>query len=84
MIDWEEEVREYKRQYDDDGDSINEYVDNLVPIFYYDIKAAFNDMTYEIDSYHVKMPIWKVMAECIYNDYLENFMNAWWTLEEEE
>lgn len=83
MINWENEVKEYKTQYEDD-EGIHEYVDSLVPIYYGDILNAFNDMTETITDNEVGLPIWKVMAYYIYQDYMEKFMEAWTPFEEEE
>lgn len=76
MIDWKAEVKEYKEQYDDD-DGIHEYIDSLVPIYYYDILKVFNDMTFKIEEHHVGLSVWQVMTECIYNEYYESFMEEW-------
>jgi hypothetical protein len=83
MINWKEEVKEYKKQYDDDGD-ITEYIDSLVPQYYSDILKTFNYMTFEIAEHHIGLPVWQVMGECIYNDYYESFMEAWTPFEDEE
>ena len=77
MIDWKEEVKEYKKQYGDDGD-ITEYIDSLLPVYYGDIMRTFNDMTVEIEEHHLGQPIWRVMIECIYNEYYESFMEEWY------
>ena len=82
IIDWEGEVKEYKKQYDGD-EWIHEYVDSLVPIYYGDILYAFNDMTFEIQEHHIGIPVWKVMTECIYNEFYNSFMEAWTPFEEE-
>ena len=43
MIDWEDMVKEYKKQYDDE-DGIHEFIDSLLPVHYGDIyfPAVFN------------------------------------------
>ena len=43
-MNWNEEVEEYKKQYDDE-DGIYEYVESLVPVYYGDISNTFNDMS---------------------------------------
>jgi hypothetical protein len=73
---WEEEVKEYKTQYEGD-DEIGEYVDSLVPIYYGDIKAEFDNMNFEIKEYHAGLSIWKVMTESIYLRYMDEFMTVW-------
>lgn len=44
MINWEEEVEEYKKQYDTMS-YIGEYIQSLVPVYYNDILNTFNDMS---------------------------------------
>ena len=42
-IDWTQEVKEYKEQYDDDS-GIYEYVGNLLPQYYGDIYQTYHDV----------------------------------------
>lgn len=90
MHNWHEEVKEYKRQYEDagyDGEYIHEYIDSLVPIYYGDILRAFNDlqgpsMTFVIGADDVGRPVYNLMQKIIFDEYMEEFM-AHWTGEEE-
>ena len=82
-IDWKDMVKEYKEQYDNEY-YISEFVEGLVPINYYEILKTFHDMTYEIKEHHIGLPLWKVMCECIYNEYYESFMGEWDGFDEEE
>ena len=86
MIDWVEAVQEYKKEYDDDL-HIMDYVDSLVPIYYYDILGVFGSYnlanTY-IESHHEGLPIWQVMTQFIFEEYLNAFMNEWEPFDEEE
>ena len=90
MHDWHEEVKEYKRQYEDAGygdEYIHEYIDSLVPIYYGDIAQTFMSlngpsMSCKIHEAHVGMPVWRFMQEVIYEEYMGEFM-AHWTEEEE-
>ena len=82
-MNWNEEVEEYKKQYDDE-DGIYEYVESLVPVYYNDISNTFNDMSELITTDDVAVPIWQVMTKHIFNDYLESFMEAWTPFDEEE
>jgi len=75
-IKWDEEVEEYKVQYDGE-DGIFEYVENLVPIYYRDIQNTFNSMSVEIAADDVGLTISQVMQKHIFDDYLESFMEAW-------
>ena len=80
---WRDMIKEYKEQYDNEY-YISEFVEGLVPINYYEILKNFHNMTYEIQEHHVGLSIWKVMTECIYNDYYESFMQYWDGFDEEE
>lgn len=82
-VNWRDMVKEYKEQYDNEY-YISEFVEGLVPINYYEILKNFHNMTYEIQEHHVGLSIWKVMTECIYNDYYESFMQYWDGFDEEE
>ena len=82
-MNWNEEVEEYKKQYDDE-DGIYEYVESLVPVYYNDISNTFNDMSELITADDVGFPIWKVMTKNIYHAYQESFMEAWTPFEDEE
>lgn len=94
MHNWHEEVKEYKRQYQDGrgtaayGDEyIYEYIDSLVPIYYGDILRVFNDlqgpsMTFVIGADDVGRPVYNLMQKIIFDEFLEEFM-AHWTEEEE-
>ena len=82
MINWEEEVKEYKTQYEDE-DGIREFVESLVPIYYGDILNTFNEMTLKINEQHIGFPIWRVMTHSIYESYMEEFMSHWSGGEEE-
>ena len=82
-INWDEEVEEYKKQYDDE-DGIYEYVGSLVPVYYGDISNTFNDMSELITDNEVGVPIWIVMQKHIFYAYLELFMEAWTPFEDEE
>ena len=83
MINWTQEVKEYKAEYEDD-DSISEWVESLVPIYYGDITNAFNDFSEEITADDVGVCIWQVMTRHIFNAYYEAFMNEWVPFDEEE
>ena len=76
MINWSDMVKEYKEQYDNEY-YIGEFIDGLVPHSYYEILKVFNDMTYKIQEHQVGLCVWEVMAQCIYNDYYEAFMQYW-------
>jgi hypothetical protein len=77
-IDWEEEVKEYKKQYDDD-EGIHEYIESLLPQYYGDIYQTYHDVigTYynkQITHAHVGMTIDKILLWDIYIEY----SNAFW------
>ena len=77
-IDWAEAVKEYKEQYDDDN-GIHEYVEGLLPQYYYDINQTYHDLigsplNIEIKQVHVGMTFDKIMLWDIYTEY----SNAFW------
>ena len=43
MIDWEDMVKEYKKQYDDE-DGIHEFIDSLLPVYYGDIYSTYHEV----------------------------------------
>jgi len=83
-MNWNEQVKEFKEQYNGDEDYIHEFVDGLVPIYYTDIMdvaveigATMMYVTSQVDE-----PIWKVLQQAIFAVYLQEFSEA--LLEEEE
>jgi len=88
VIDWHEEVKEYKQNYDDD-DRIHEYIESLVPQYFGDIYQTYHDnigtpLNIEIEAHHVGLEIWRIMVGHIFEAYLEEFLIAWHEVEEEE
>jgi len=76
-IDWSEAVKEYKKQYDDD-DGIHEYVESLLPVYYWDINQTYHDLigsplSIEITNTHVGMTFDKIMLWDIYTEYSNEF-----------
>ncbi len=87
-IDWTQEVKEYKQNYDDD-DGIHEYIESLVPQYFGDIYQTYHDeigtpLTIEIEPHHVGLDVWNIMVGHIYDSYMQNFLEAWNEVEEEE
>ena len=87
-IDWTQEVKEYKEQYDDD-DGIYEYVESLLPQYYGDIYQTYHDvigtpLNITIEPQHVGIELWRIMNGHIYAEFCELFFNAWNKAEEEE
>tara|TARA_R100001015_G_C4473949_1_gene56664 strand:+ start:229 stop:510 length:282 start_codon:yes stop_codon:yes gene_type:complete len=70
---WQETVEEYYNEYGEDTDFANEWVDGLLPIYYYDIKNTFDDMNLYITKEHVGLEIWKVMIRSIFDVMLDRF-----------
>ena len=69
-IDWSEEVKEYKKQYDDD-DGIHEYVESLLPVYYGDIYQTYLDvigttLNIVISEVHIGMTIDKILLWDMY------------------
>tara|TARA_Y100000004_G_scaffold46464_1_gene50999 strand:- start:3728 stop:4000 length:273 start_codon:yes stop_codon:yes gene_type:complete len=76
-IDWEEAVKEYKKQYDDE-DGIHEYVESLLPVYYGDIYQTYHDiigtpLSIKILNAHVGMTIDKILLWDIYTEYSNAF-----------
>jgi len=86
-IDWEDMVKEYKKQYDDE-DGIHEFIDSLVPVYYYDIFEAFRKYCFSnnmiISNDDMGLPMWRVMTKYIYEAYYRSFMREWDLFDEEE
>lgn len=88
VIDWHAEVKEYKEQYDDD-DGIHEWIHGLVPIYYGKIYTTFHDvigspLTIEIEPHHIGRNVGDIMLCLIFDEYIEQFMQAWNEAEAEE
>lgn len=84
-MNWNEQVKEFRKEYNGNEDYIHEFVDGLVPQNYYDIMHT----ALETKAYHfvvvgsqVDVPIWKVLQQAIFAVYLQQFSEA--LLEEEE
>ena len=76
--DWAEEVKEYKKQYDDD-EGIHEYIESLLPVYFGDIYQTYHDVigTYynkEICEVHAGKTISEILLWDIYIEY----SNAFW------
>tara|TARA_R110000782_G_scaffold153539_1_gene245987 strand:+ start:211 stop:465 length:255 start_codon:yes stop_codon:yes gene_type:complete len=84
MIDWTLEVKEYKKQYDDD-DGLHEYIKSLLPVYYGDIYQTYHDyigtpLNIEVEG----VPFWKIMNGHILEEFMSRFHEAWNEAEEEE
>ena len=82
-MNWESHVAEFKVSYNCES-CIPEYIDSILPIYYYDITAAFSDMAAVIREEDIGLPIWQVMNRYIYEDYYESFMDEWHGFDEED
>lgn len=87
-IDWKQEVRDYKEQYDD-MESISEYIDSLLPQYYGDIYQTYHDVIGTpigiiIQKYHVGQALWEIMNLDIFHAYYGKFIEALNELEKEE
>ena len=76
-INWAEEVKEYKKQYDDDK-GIHEYVESLLPVYYGDIYQTYHEilgtpLNIKIVNAHVGMTIDKILLWDIETEYLHEF-----------
>ena len=80
MINWEEQALEYLKEYGNDGNPIHEWVDGLVPIYYYDImqEALRLELFHiTIESSRLGKKIWEIFQGGIYDIYHELFMQAY-------
>ena len=89
--DWKKEATEYYNEYGNDNNHIPEWIDSLIPIYYYDIMMEANKYTvyhHEIKDWEVGMEIHKLLQRLLYNSYYECFMEAFFQvlveLDEEE
>ena len=85
---WAEEVKEYKKQYDDD-EGIHEYVESLLPVYYGDIYQTYHELlgtplNIEIEEQHVGISFWKILNHDINIVYYDLFMEAWNEAKDEE
>jgi len=76
-IDWTQEVKEYKKQYEDD-DGIHEYVESLLPVYYGDIYQTYHELlgtplNIEIGEIHMGMTFDKILLWDIYTEYSNEF-----------
>ena len=88
MIDWEDMVKEYKKQYDDE-DGIHEFIDGLLPIYYGDIYSTYHEvigtpMNIEIEAEHQGLQIWQILNMQIFEAFSEEFYARWTPFDEEE
>ena len=88
MIDWEDMVKEYKKQYDDE-DGIHEFIDSLLPVYYGDIYSTYHEyigtpLNIDIENEHVGMQIWQIMTHYLFEEFLGLFWSALHAYEEEE
>ena len=84
-MNWNEQVKEFKKQYNGDENYIQEFIDGLVPQNYYDImNTALKTKAYlyDVPEYLVGEPIWKSLKVVIFAIYFHQFSEA--RLEEEE
>ena len=87
-INWTQEVKEYKKQYDDEY-GIHEYVESLLPVYYGDIYQTYHDvigtpLNIEIEESHVGLSFWQIMNTHILARFYPLFYEAWYEAEEEE
>tara|TARA_R110000824_G_scaffold222785_1_gene410551 strand:- start:2021 stop:2272 length:252 start_codon:yes stop_codon:yes gene_type:complete len=82
-MNWKEYVADFKESYTCES-YISEYIDSILPVYYSDIAATFDDMAVLINEEHIGLPIWQVMNGYIYDDYYNAFMEEWNGFEEEE
>jgi len=88
VIDWHAEVKEFRRQYDDDDD-VSEYVESMLPVYYGEIYTAYHDaigtpLNIEISACHVGLTIDRIMLGFLFEEYFDSFMSAWNKVVEEE
>ena len=82
-MNWPEHVQEFKANYTSE-DQIGEYIDSILPLYYFDILQTFADMSAVVKENDVGMTISQLMLSYIYEDYYLSFMNHWHGFDEEE
>ena len=88
MIDWEDMVKEYKKQYDDE-DGIHEFIDGLLPVYYGDIYSTYlevigSPMNVEIEPEHKGFQIWQILNMQLFEAFGDEFYLHWTPFDEEE
>lgn len=78
MIDWTDEVKQYKEQ-ERDGytKNVREWVESLVPDYYNDIINEYlrlGLMNELIPQLYVGIEVWKFMQVKIFDEYLDKFV----------
>ncbi len=84
-MNWNEQVKVFKKEYNGEEDYIYEFIDGLVPIYYNDIMLTALETKayhYDVQEHQVDKPIWEVLQQAIFAIYLQEFSEA--LLEEEE
>ena len=84
-MNWNEQVKQFKKEYNGDEDYIYEFVYGLVPLYFNDIMITALETKayhYDVHEHQVDKPIWKVLQDAIFAIYLQEFSEA--LLEEEE
>lgn len=71
---WQDLVKEYYDENGNNEDSIGEWVDNITPIYYSEIKEQFDDFSFEITSDQVGLAMWEVMARTINEQLYDRFV----------
>ena len=94
VIDWHEEVKEYKKQYDeawaDSGnDGISEYIESMLPVYYGEIYTTYHEaigtpFNIEVEPHHVGLTIDKILLQNLFDEYYDQFTMALHVYEEEE
>lgn len=80
MINWQEQAIEYLKEYGNDDTYIQEWVESLVPIYYYDIMQE----ALRLELYHATITkndadqkIWEIFSQIIYQNYSAEFYGAY-------
>ena len=82
-MNWPEHVQEFKENYSHE-DQIGEYIDSILPMYYFEIHQEFKDMSATVKANNVGMTISQLMISYIYEDYYLSFLNHWHGFDEEE
>lgn len=89
VIDWKEEVLEYKHNNGDDLDNLSEFIEGYLPVYNDEIIEEYGrihgtPLGIEITQRMVGSSMGQILNWYIHDEYMEQFMSAWDEAEEEE
>lgn len=88
--DWAEYAKDFKESFDGDEDYIMEYVDSLIPVYFYDIEQDYkhyvegNHLNIEIKEEHLGLSFYQIMQRHLFDEFMDRFMAEWESIKEDD